>query len=149
MARYVVVSFEDNKEADAFIAAIEHPGFIIMGQAVDPTSSEATFQALSEKVFVRGLYMQPTQFCECAEVGPWTRGSKYGLWVHTVCKKPSKKWARGDHWFASLGKNLLPVSEEAPEWRGEGVSGHRFDAETKQWINVETGVPWGGKSPIT
>jgi len=154
MARYVILSFDDNSEADAFVAAVEQRLGVIFGKTPADKIGEVVFEPLNlERVFVRGLYMKPTIFCTCNKEGKWgrndswKRGTKFGLWVHNVCGKPSQAWAKGDHWYASLGKNLLPVSTQAPEWRGEGVSGHRFDQETKQWINVETGKVWDGKLP--
>lgn len=148
MARYVILAIEDNQVADALIGAIGRGGGHVLITTPTPLGDEGkqTFQIGPLKgVFVRGLYMKPTQFCACADKsGGYTRGKKYGLWVHSKCLKPTRAWALGDHWYASMGKNLLPPSELAPEWRGDGVAHHRWDPVTKQHVHVETGVPWDG-----
>jgi len=155
MARYVILSFEDNNEAELFIAAVErnqagHHGHVLMAVPHPTLEDQFGVHGLSENVFVRGLYMKPTTFCTCApsqRVDGYTRGKKFGLWVHAGCGKPARAWAEGNAWYAAIGKNLLPVSPQAPEWRGEGVQGHKWDEEKKQWISVTTGEPWTGKLP--
>lgn len=141
MARYVLLAFDNNKEADEFINAVGIEGGIFF------VGADTHFKNINpEKTFVRGLWARPTQFCECGGSGKmrqgYARGAKFGWWVHNACGKPTKGWANGDHYYPALGKNLLPVSKEAPEWRGEGVANHRFDETTKQYIHVETGEVW-------
>lgn len=110
MARYVLLEFDDNADAEALVEAID-AGIVI-------SHEKRSFL----KPRLRGLWMKPTQFCECKGKGKntrsFTRGTKYGLWVHSACKKPTRGWGLGEHWFVSLGRNLLPVSETAPEYRG-------------------------------
>lgn len=151
MARYVILAFDDNKEADAFIAAVERANetgnnhvFYTTPHSTLPNEYGMTGLV---KAFVRGVYMRPTQFCSCADKtkGGYTRGKKWGIWVHSTCGLPTKAWATGDHWYAAMGRNLLPPSPQAPEWRGDGVAHHRFDPVTKQYVHVETGEPWDGK----
>lgn len=152
MARYVILSFDNNAEADAFITAVESNRTSSASQVfftVPDVSEVQEFRVvhLPATTFVRGLYMRPTQFCQCegAYKGPFARGQKYGLWVHATCGKPTRAWAAGDHWYSSMGKNLLPPSPEAPEWRGEGIAHHRWDETSKQWLHVITGEPWNPK----
>lgn len=85
MARLVVLSFEDNDEADRFVNQAE--------------CSTVTSQDLLDNCEVVGLFAFPTQFCEnsgsggCARgnkrIRGWTQGKKYGWWVCSVCHKPS------------------------------------------------------------
>jgi hypothetical protein len=116
MAKYVLLTFEDDAAADAFV------------NKVTETESVTTsaYHESELKAFIRGVWKKPTKFCSCIgamkERG-FTRGRKYGWWVCTKCGKPTVGWARGDHWFLSLGRNLLPVQEGASEYRGDGEWG--------------------------
>jgi hypothetical protein len=70
MARYVLVEFDNNGDAEGFVTTITDP---------------------SNTGFVRivGVYMKPTQFCKCSNPGDKSlRGQKYGLMVHKDCGKP-------------------------------------------------------------
>lgn len=74
MARYVVMEFDDNAQAEAFVAKINS----------DPT----------RKFRVRWLFAQPRKFCECP-AGATSRdgkaivkGEKLGWWVHNECGRP-------------------------------------------------------------
>jgi len=75
MAKYVLIAFDNNDEAEAFIGTI-----VTAGQA--------------PSIEILGVYQKPTLFCECApEAGDEdrsVRGAKYGLWVHKPCGKPHK-----------------------------------------------------------
>jgi hypothetical protein len=154
MARYVLLAFDSNAEADAFIAAVDRNtrerGQIFYTVPV-AGQDEMKIHTLPDTVDVRGLYMRPTQFCDCeasvmsAKDSAFTRGKKFGMWVHNKCGKPTKAWATGDHWFGAIGRNLLPVSATAPEWRGEGVAHHRWDPARQLYVHVETGKPWTGE----
>lgn len=87
MARIVVLSFEDNEEAEAFADAVK---FYVADRM---TNQRRVFPE------VLGLFAYPTLFCESSgsggcrvsgrRVAGWTRGLKYGWWVCAVCKKPS------------------------------------------------------------
>lgn len=114
MAKYVLLQFDDDAEADRFLEGVEE-GDVGIGDGI-------TIALL--KFAVRGIWRKPTKFCECKtdmRRGGFRRGQKYGWWVHAKCGKPSRSWGRGDHWFLALGKNLLPVTDGAPEYRGDGV----------------------------
>ena len=113
MAKYVLLAFDSDAEADEFVAAVSR--FDIKQQ-----NTEGFIDTV--KATVRGIWKKPTKFCECTSGNikqrGWTRGKKFGWWVCDKCYKPSPAWARGDLWYNSLGVNLLPVSFEAPEYRG-------------------------------
>lgn len=109
MARYVVLSFPDNDDATAFVEGKDHRAEVV------------------------GVYAQPTMFCEsfggCStgRVKPFTRGTKFGWWVCSGCRKPVKlsaeKLARH---IISQGTNLLDVEgQEVAEVfdRGWGALG--------------------------
>jgi hypothetical protein len=92
------------------------------------------------------MWQAPTKFCSCdsrERAKGFSKSKKYAWWVHAACGKPTMHWAKavGERLFLALGKNLLPVTDDAPEWRGSGVHGHRWDEEKKQWINISTGLP--------
>lgn len=151
MAKYILLSFEDDADADAFVNAMEpgHDGGALLGDKPrviflrDEIQDGQIYGGFEKEVFVRGVYKRPTKYCDCTYSrngkDGFTRGKKYGWWVHSRCGKPKKGWAEGDLWYHSLGKNLLPVTPKAPEWRGEGVRGHTWDAKRKVWIDVQTG----------
>lgn len=118
MARYVMLSFDHNDEAEAFIKAVQRKDGVIYSKPLE--GAEFQYMPLPENVFVRGVWAKPTSFCpglSCTGNKGFTRGQKFGWWVCATCKKPRKGWADGDPWYVALGNNLLPVSEQAPEFR--------------------------------
>lgn len=123
MAKYVLLNFEDDDAADQFVKdCTDYPDAPIL----------TPVQENEVKAFVRGVWKKPTKFCDCRGGGMknrgFTRGKKFGWWVCTKCKKPTVGWARGEHWFLALGKNLLPISQRAPEYRGDGIFARHFKA---------------------
>jgi len=139
MAMYLLLRIEDDNDAAALVSLLHNGGSVPIATPNGDT--------VEIDIIARALYKCPTKFCDCQPGGKkqergFTRSKKYAWWVHADCGKPTKLWASGEHFFYSLGKNLLPVSAEAPEWRGEGVHGHNWDPETKQWIHHETGEVW-------
>jgi hypothetical protein len=97
MAVFVLLEVTDEKMAKGFVRAI------VGAEAADPNMK------------VWGVFKKPTQFCACDGSGKktataYTRGLKYGWWVHRVCMKPTAKWASGAQWFSVVGTNLLPRS---------------------------------------
>jgi hypothetical protein len=91
------------------------------------------------------VYKCPTLFhesSECRGDTTFARGPKYGWMVCTRCGKPTRAWAEGDGWYTSLGTNMLPVTEEAGEYRGYGVPGHYWDKEKRAY------VPYGRSHPL-
>jgi hypothetical protein len=118
MAVYVLLTFDNDGEAKKFVENVLRDGEVGSKQG-DLISSDLEWAETS----VRGVWKKPTIFCTCVssdrKVG-FTRGRKYGWWVHAGCGKPSKLWAQGNAWCTALGVNLLPQSEIAPEYRPPG-----------------------------
>lgn len=115
MAKYVLVAFEDNIQADRFVEACQETGIMVVVNAADASLTHFTPEA-------RAVYQRPTKFCDCTDGKnrKFTRGKKYGWWVHSGCGKPTKAWANGEHWFQALGRNLLARTPQVPEYRGDG-----------------------------
>ena len=106
MAKYVVIEFDNDEDADAYINEIKDAEESIMGML----SSHYGAPQLARIV---GLYKKPTIFCECqgSRKPPmgWTRGKKYGWWICTECGKPSQQWSRALP--SMMGVNLLHHKE--------------------------------------
>lgn len=117
MSKYVLLAFDSDTDADAYVE------FVRNARAV-----QASWGTGTKPADVRGVYKKPTKFCSCHGIKKrgFTRGRKYGWWVCDQCKKPTVGWGRGDHWFLALGRNLLPIDESAPEYRGDGVFARHF-----------------------
>lgn len=82
MARYVLVEFDDNEEANNFVGMLRGGDFDGRPAEVSPDGS----------VRVVGMFFKPTQFCECPQGEQTARGKKYGLQVHS-CGKPIRgRW---------------------------------------------------------
>lgn len=115
MAKYILLAFDDNDKAEAFVTACQDTG--ILGVVSNEDASMRHFAPT-----VRAVYQMPTKFCDCTEGKnkKFSRGKKYGWWVHAACGKPTKAWAHGSHWYTALGNNLLPKTPQAPEYRGDG-----------------------------
>lgn len=100
MAKYVVVEFDNNEEADAFVS---------------------TLQGDAASMRVVGVYQKPTKFCECADPGDRsTLGQKYNWYVHAACGRPKKLvWQKPRNMMKpeevlSQRKVLLSVQEPRP-----------------------------------
>lgn len=123
MAKYVLLQFDDEADADGIIHEILSHRPNADGISVEP----GQFYQCT----LRAVFKKPTKFCECTNVKKrgFTRGQKYGWWVCDQCKKPTQGWARLELAYQVFGKNLLPPSEDAPEYRGDGNWGtwHRGD----------------------
>lgn len=77
MAMYVLLSFDDDDDAKAFV------------------EDQLAGHSFRTEV-VEGIYKKPTQFCDRTDtihgshrVIGWTKGQKWGWWVCAICKKPS------------------------------------------------------------
>jgi hypothetical protein len=106
MAVYVLLEFDDDKQAQNFVKDT------ITSDVVSWFNEKAQLENARSKV--RAVFKKPTLFCECVsgsklEQGGSSRGKKYGWWVHSKCGKPRRFWAEGDQWYA-LGTNLLPLA---------------------------------------
>lgn len=96
MARYVLLTFEDNKEADNFVEAVKE-GMVFVGYG--DTHAGYRYDDL-KGVSVMGTFFKPTQFCECpkpkvrpGQIPPEEKsvlGEKWGLRICIKCKKPKR-----------------------------------------------------------
>lgn len=118
MARYVMLQFESDEDAINFVEYIQD-------SKPDKDGWEKLLVSIGHSL-VRGVWKKPTLFCQCTSIKRrgWTRGKKFGWFVCSECKRPSLQWAKGDAWYVSLGTNLLPISDEAPEHRGPNHKQH-------------------------
>jgi hypothetical protein len=125
LAKYVLVAFDKDADAEEFVAEVQGRGGVVTPPDVTPA-------------IIRGVWKKPTKFCTgCTGRKGYTRGKKYGWWVCVSCGKPSQGWANGDHWMTALGTNLLPISEVAPEYRGPGQLTHPGYVPKANWCQQE------------
>jgi len=76
VARYVLIEFDNDAEADSFVVTINGTD--------SPFIGTATMRAI-------GVYQKPTMFCECPGVDDTSvRGAKHGWWLHRKCGKPKR-----------------------------------------------------------
>lgn len=130
MARYVLLSFEDNAEAEKFVEE-----GIGIGRVLESMTGD-----LKMRFKILAMFAQPTQFCGgaaagCTQTGrvrAYSRGKKYGWWVCVGCMKPAKhgpeKTARA---VVSQGVNLLEGSSDddvmTPFDQGWGAYGRKVE----------------------
>jgi hypothetical protein len=109
MARHVVVSFDDNEEADEFIKALGVEGSVFFHGALGNFKN-----ADPKKVRVIGLFAKPTKFCQCryTEEPKMVRSKNYGWYLHKDCNMPI-----AGHYQSAL-KNLLEPANIDPRKRG-------------------------------
>jgi hypothetical protein len=123
VAKYVILQFDDDGEASIFVQSTVENGLLVNRMAEDINREYGVWHF---SPIVRAVFQRPTKFCDCASTGTnlkargFTRGKKYGWWVCSICKKPTSGWAQGHEWFKALGRNLLPKTPQAPEYRGDG-----------------------------
>ena len=83
MTTYILVECEDDNELDNFLEFL--------------------------RPHTVGVFKKPTKFCDCESSRKppqgWTKGTKYGWWICTMCGKPSERWAESLR--DTLGRNLL------------------------------------------
>ncbi len=122
MARAVVLTFEDNAEADFFIALHQR------------ARTNPKFEGKGAEIEL--VVAVPTLFCKCTrgvKNQGWTRGLKWGWWVCSLCHKPSGSIPRMKllRQVLGQGRNLLEerpqeVSEVTDEgWGVHGRHGSR------------------------
>jgi hypothetical protein len=112
MAVYVVLEFANDEEAKKLV----QEEFTLRGHLMGNPP------VLIIPYVVVGVFKRPTIFCECTltKTGhSFTRGRKYGWWVHAKCGKPTPRWGSRDGWFSFMGTNLLPA-ELSGEYRPQG-----------------------------
>jgi hypothetical protein len=109
MAKYVLLEFEDDEEAKTFV------------NEVRKAAKEETRAFCRDEwadLRIRAVWQKPAGWCQCSHREGWGQTKKLGWWVCALCKLPSRAHYRGDAWHNSFGANLLPISKEAPEYRG-------------------------------
>lgn len=104
MAVYVLLVVEDEEQAKDLVRDMN---LFTRGSLLTPTYEHE----VEAKVW--GVWKKPTLFCACDGSGKktataYTRGLKWGWWVHRTCMRPTARWASGAQWFTVLGTNLLP-----------------------------------------
>jgi|SRR6478609_6845060 len=109
MAKYVVLRFEDNDQADTFVEdMLREPDEPIL-TPVQENDVRAT---------PVGVYRAPTMFCARADgrhkgrVQGFTHGKKFGWWVCGQCGKPTLLWGSSHQAVIGSGVNLLPDAKE-------------------------------------
>jgi hypothetical protein len=151
MAKYVLLAFDDDAEADQFVEDIQ-------GEAVLAWTPDR--QGHTVHAQVRGIYKKPTKFCQCgSKTKAYGRSRKYGWWCCADCGKPKEAWATGDHWHGAIGTNLLPLSDAAPEYRGQpfekewlamsqkrAIAQYEEARDGRQQEDVEQGNPSAGST---
>lgn len=90
MARYLLIEFDDNRQADALRAQID-------------TATEK-----GKPFRVVGLFGRPSKWCTCPKPTGYfknelVQGSTFGWWVHTICKRARM----GTHQC----RNLIPLKD--------------------------------------
>lgn len=86
MARYVLLEFGDNDEANNFVGMLNGGDFDVRSAKGPAEASPA-----DGSIRVLGVYFKPTLFCECPNPGDRSaRGEKWGLWIHKDCGKPKR-----------------------------------------------------------
>ena len=135
MARYVVLSFEDNDEADDFVKAVQSRGDY-PGEAGCVASLHARSDRDDPEIYVsaelEGVFAKPTLFCEgnfssgCGGTRGkfgryWGISKKYGWRVCLTCAKPAKPIRGPENLMRNVithAKNLLftsPLAQTAGE----------------------------------
>lgn len=99
MARHLVISFDDNEEAEQFVEALKIEGAVFFQDATQHFKN-----VNPEKVRLIGLFAKPTKFCDCVHTSEakTVRSQKFGWYIHWPgCGKPIS-----GHYQSAL-KNLL------------------------------------------
>lgn len=109
MARYVLIEFDDNNDAETFVKAVEEVQGILVTTQHPKIPDQYGVVKPSHDYRIRGLYAKPTRFCECSDVlfNERRKGAKLGWYVHPTCGRPvrgSWQWPR----------NLLLPQETLP-----------------------------------
>jgi hypothetical protein len=83
VAKYVMVQFDNDNEADAFVN-------VMVPSEVQPPGAAAAF---TSSVKIVAVFKKPTIFCECSKPSEKSvRGAKWGWWLckNTGCGKPKR-----------------------------------------------------------
>jgi len=97
--RFVVIEFDDRDAAQTFVDREEE----LKRQGATPLA----------------MFIRPERFCQCPSrkrqnAQNWARGSRSGIWLCKVCKKPSEFHNKGvlERLVYVFGHNLLGVESE-------------------------------------
>lgn len=83
MAKYVLLQFDDDEEADEFVKGAQEVGYAL--SASEKSSMWKSF------FIVVGVFKKPTLFCDCTgKDDKSARGTKWGWWLHKACGKPKR-----------------------------------------------------------
>jgi hypothetical protein len=82
MARYVILEFDDNDAAGAFLEVVKDP--YLMDGFPDGVKAVA-------------LYAKPTRFCECGKERNLIKGASLGWFVCATCKLAYRTWQYPDN----------------------------------------------------
>lgn len=142
MARYVVLSFEDDNEAEEFVKDAmqldDHPTFSMAVTAIDPGGNY-------EKAFdfkVEAMMQKPTKFCgtpggcrEGKRVVGFQRGKNHGWWICSVCGKPTQTWAQSIG--AVLGSSVDKLRDRmSQQMEREKANDEIEDYRTSRRMNI-------------
>jgi len=117
MARYVVLEFDNDDEADGFLSA-----FGITVSIGEVVSKDDSCRAI-------GVYQKPTQFCECVTRDDKSvRGAKHGWWLCAKCAKPKR--GNMQHPLNKLRPDLKPREQMQEMYLG--VKEPRAKGDTAQ-----------------
>lgn len=142
MARYVVLSFDEDKLANTFVDDWEDAleGMKERGEEGWPrVLTPVQENAIPAEIIA--MTIKPTMFCDSGDGhrgkktdSGWTKGKKWGLWICGKCMKPSRRW--GSSYKAVIGsaKNLLDENEINPmkltdQDRARIAAGHSIAAD--------------------
>lgn len=89
MARYVLVRFGNDAEAERFVTAVRERT-VTFPYIAQPGAEGAYYDYIASGE-VYGMFQSPTKFCECTTKSDKSGRSKnYGWWCCLVCRKPKK-----------------------------------------------------------
>jgi hypothetical protein len=88
MARYLLLTFDNDGDADAFAQSLKDG--TVFHEWKNPEGDGGHYGYLdSEHVTLRAVWQKPTKFCECKNPGErQPLSAKYQWRVHVECKKP-------------------------------------------------------------
>lgn len=138
MARYVMLEFDDNEEAKAFVKAAQE-GLLYYTKQHPTLPNEVSVNQVREGVRPRGMWFKPVNYCECQpqpedSARNFVRGSKFGIYVHKVCMRPFK------------GRQQSPKNLIDPVWE-RGESG-RMVLSAKEPIETADPIVTGGGTVV-
>lgn len=102
---YVLLEFDDDKEAEALIKSTQEDGKV----GVEPRLPDGRDWVGAQ---VRAKFKKPTQFCQCTDeerkpfLGKSARGQRFGWWVCGKCRKPREGMAQ--HYYNLLELDVEP-----------------------------------------